>query len=166
MGRRRSVVRRRTDSQGRAVLAEGFEAAESGESEVERLPPSRRAGLLRARGNGDGQQYIKYLTFVILAVVHSGGASTGGQKNEVVMIYRHAMSVRQVNREWLERTRAHVWAQYAGCHVTTLRKQLSEVNKVRAEHRGPAGMRCCAQSQAGSGESVRALFTKCTPQAL
>src|SRR5437762_12733218 len=114
MGRRRSVVRRRTDSQGRAVPAEGFETVESGESEVGRLSPSRRAVLLRARGNGDGQQYIKYLTFVILAVVHSGGAATGRQKNEVVMIYKHALSVRQVHREWLARSRVHVMAHDAG----------------------------------------------------
>src|SRR5438093_7289777 len=136
MGRRRSVVRRRTDSQGRPVLAEGFEASESGESEVKHLPPSSRAGLLRARGNGDRQQNIKYLAFVILTVIHGGGASTGGQKNEVVMIYGHAVSVCQVNREWLERTSVHVLAQYAGCHTAKLRKQLSQVNKVGAAHRG------------------------------
>src|SRR5882724_6681672 len=84
------------------------------------LPPSRRAGLLRARGNGDGQQYIKYLAFVILAVVHGGGVSTRGQKNQVVMIHGHAVSVRQVNCEWLERTSVHVLAQYAGCHQLKL----------------------------------------------
>src|SRR5258705_186451 len=51
MGRRRGVVRRRTDSQGRAVPAEGFEAAESGESEVKRAMAYADASLTR-RGFG------------------------------------------------------------------------------------------------------------------
>src|SRR5437870_3943525 len=131
MGRRRGVVRRRTDSQGRSVCAEGFETAESGESEVARLSPSGRAGLLDARGNRDRQQYIKHFAFVVLTVIHGGRASAWGQKNEVVMIHRHAVSVRQVNGEWLERTSVYVLAQYAGCHRPKLSKHESRVNRGR-----------------------------------
>src|SRR5438128_7479431 len=87
MGRRRSVVRRRTDSQGRAVPAEGFETTESGESEVEvdltRLCAYEKATLARAERNGICDNGLRFPDSTRVRSNHAAGRVVGATVADV-----------------------------------------------------------------------------------